>query len=41
MIVYPNEGHALTVPSYQLDKIKRELAWMVRYLPVDPAVAGR
>lgn len=41
MVIYPNEGHALTVPSYQLDKIKRELAWMARYLPVGPEVAGR
>jgi dipeptidyl aminopeptidase/acylaminoacyl peptidase len=41
MVVYPNEGHALTVPSYQLDKMKRELAWMVRHLPAGPLAAGR
>lgn len=39
MVVYPDQGHGLLVPSYQIDKMKRELGWMEKYLqPVD---AGR
>lgn len=32
LVVYPDQGHGLLVPSYQLDKIRREFAWIERYL---------
>lgn len=32
LVVYPDQGHGLLVPSYQLDKIKRELAWVEKYV---------
>jgi len=32
MVVYPGQGHALEVPSYQVDKMKRELEWIEKYL---------
>src|SRR5262245_32963707 len=32
LIVYPDQGHGIAVPSYQLDKIKRECAWIEKYV---------
>ena len=32
MIIYPEQGHAIEVPSYQIDKIRREYEWIVKYL---------
>ncbi|MDX2029778.1 MAG: S9 family peptidase [Blastocatellia bacterium] len=32
LVVYPDQGHGLLVPSYQLDKIRREFAWIERHL---------
>ncbi len=32
MVVYPEQGHALETPSYQADKINRELAWIEKHL---------
>ncbi|NOT60375.1 MAG: S9 family peptidase [Acidobacteria bacterium] len=32
LIVYPDQGHGLLTPSYQLDKMTRELAWLKKYL---------
>lgn len=32
LVVYPDQGHGLTVPSYQLDKIRRELEWVEKYV---------
>lgn len=32
LIIYPDQGHGLSVPSYQLDKLKREVQWLDRYL---------
>ncbi|MGE0885677.1 MAG: prolyl oligopeptidase family serine peptidase [Blastocatellales bacterium] len=31
LVVYPDQGHGIQVPSYQLDKIKREFAWIEKY----------
>ncbi len=38
LVIYPDQGHGLTVPSYQLDKMKREFAWIEKYLSVRQAV---
>jgi dipeptidyl aminopeptidase/acylaminoacyl peptidase len=32
LVVYPDQGHVLTVPSYQLDKMRREFEWIEKYL---------
>lgn len=32
LVVYPDQGHGLLVPSYQLDKMQRELAWLEMYV---------
>jgi dipeptidyl aminopeptidase/acylaminoacyl peptidase len=32
LIVYPDQGHGLAVPSYQLDKMRREFEWIDKYL---------
>lgn len=32
LVVYPDQGHGILVPSYQLDKIRREFAWIEKYV---------
>lgn len=32
LVVYPNEGHAISVPSYEKDLYERYLQWLDRYL---------
>ncbi len=32
LVIYPDQGHSLNVPSYQLDKMKREFTWIEKYL---------
>ncbi|MGQ0647244.1 MAG: prolyl oligopeptidase family serine peptidase [Gemmatimonadaceae bacterium] len=32
LIVYPNQNHGITLPSYQKDRLQRYLAWYDRYL---------
>lgn len=32
LVVYPDQGHGLTVPSYQLDKIQRESEWIEKHI---------
>lgn len=37
LIVYPNQNHGLTLPSYQKDRLERYLGWYAKYLrPVQP-----
>jgi dipeptidyl aminopeptidase/acylaminoacyl peptidase len=31
LVIYPDQGHGLTVPSYQLDKMEREFAWIEKH----------
>ncbi len=31
LVVYPDQGHGIQVPSYQLDKMRREFAWIEKY----------
>jgi dipeptidyl aminopeptidase/acylaminoacyl peptidase len=37
LVIYPNEYHGLTVPSYLRDRMQRMLDWYGRYLGVVPA----
>lgn len=32
LVIYPDQGHGLAVPSYQMDKMQREFAWIEKYL---------
>jgi dipeptidyl aminopeptidase/acylaminoacyl peptidase len=32
LIVYPNQNHGITTPSYQKDRFERYLAWYAKYL---------
>jgi dipeptidyl aminopeptidase/acylaminoacyl peptidase len=32
LVIYPEQGHGLQVPSYQLDKMQREFAWIEKYV---------
>jgi dipeptidyl aminopeptidase/acylaminoacyl peptidase len=32
LIIYPNQFHGITVPSYKVDRYKRYLAWYDKYL---------
>jgi dipeptidyl aminopeptidase/acylaminoacyl peptidase len=36
LVVYPEESHQLTVPSYLRDRVARNLAWYDRYLKSTP-----
>ncbi|HEU4530752.1 MAG TPA: S9 family peptidase [Steroidobacteraceae bacterium] len=42
LVLYPDENHGLTVPSYLRDRLQRNLAWYDRFLkPGDTAPAAR
>ena len=32
LVIYPDQGHGILTPSYQLDKMRREFAWVEKYL---------
>ena len=34
LVIYPNENHGITRPSYQRDRLERYLAWYDKYLKV-------
>ncbi|HEY6400556.1 MAG TPA: S9 family peptidase [Blastocatellia bacterium] len=31
LVIYPDQGHGILTPSYQLDKMRREFAWIEKY----------
>jgi dipeptidyl aminopeptidase/acylaminoacyl peptidase len=35
LVMYPDQNHGLTIPSYQLDKMQRTLDWYSHYLKTD------
>ena len=42
LVIYPNQFHGITVPSYRIDRMQRYLDWYSRYLPaVASTEAGR
>jgi dipeptidyl aminopeptidase/acylaminoacyl peptidase len=42
LIIYPNQFHGITVPTYRIDRMQRYLDWYSRYLPaVASTEAGR
>jgi dipeptidyl aminopeptidase/acylaminoacyl peptidase/CubicO group peptidase (beta-lactamase class C family) len=41
LIIYPDQPHGIEVPSYQVDKMRREFEWMRKYLdPRSPSSAA-
>lgn len=36
LVLYPDQGHGLTMPSYQIDKMRREFAWIEKYVNKTP-----
>ena len=32
LVIYPNQFHGITVPSYKIDRLQRYLAWYDKYL---------
>jgi dipeptidyl aminopeptidase/acylaminoacyl peptidase len=40
LVIYPNQFHGITTPSYRVDRLQRYLAWWDRYVrtPAGPAV---
>jgi hypothetical protein len=32
LVVYPNQFHGITIPSYKKDRLERYLLWYNRYL---------
>jgi dipeptidyl aminopeptidase/acylaminoacyl peptidase len=39
LIIYPNENHGITRPSYQRDRLERYLAWYDKFLKGTPTAA--
>ena len=39
LVVYPNQYHGLTIPSYRIDRLQRHVAWLDRFLKL-PTTAG-
>jgi len=40
LIVYPNQHHGLSIPSFNYDRLQRYVAWYDRFLKNSPIQAG-
>ncbi|HET9010348.1 MAG TPA: S9 family peptidase, partial [Gemmatimonadaceae bacterium] len=40
LVIYPNQFHGITMPSYRVDRLKRYLAWYDRFLKAPVATAN-
>jgi dipeptidyl aminopeptidase/acylaminoacyl peptidase len=40
LVIYPNQFHGLTVPSYLVDRMRRWAGWYDRWLQPRPAAAA-
>jgi dipeptidyl aminopeptidase/acylaminoacyl peptidase len=40
LVVYPNQYHGITTPSYQVDRLRRWVAWYDRWLQPRPTAAA-
>jgi dipeptidyl aminopeptidase/acylaminoacyl peptidase len=36
LVIYPNQFHGITIPSYKKDRLERYLAWYDKYLKPRP-----
>jgi dipeptidyl aminopeptidase/acylaminoacyl peptidase len=32
LVIYPNQFHGITIPSYKVDRLQRYLTWYDKYL---------
>jgi len=37
LVIYPNQYHGITIPSYKKDRLERYLAWYDKYLKSAPS----
>ena len=37
LVIYPNQFHGITIPSYRVDRLQRYLQWYAKYLKPTPA----
>lgn len=40
LVIYPNQFHGITVPSYKVDRLQRYLDWYAKYLKSEPETPG-
>ena len=40
LIVYPNQFHGITIPSYRIDRMQRYLDWYAKYLKTAPTTSS-
>ncbi|HMC55682.1 MAG TPA: S9 family peptidase [Gemmatimonadaceae bacterium] len=40
LVIYPNQYHGITIPSYRVDRLQRYLAWYDKYARSKPLQAG-
>lgn len=40
LVLYPGQYHGITVPSYQVDRLKRYIEWFDKYLAPQPPKGG-
>ncbi len=40
LVIYPNQYHGITVPSYRVDRLRRYVAWYDRFLKATSAAAA-
>jgi dipeptidyl aminopeptidase/acylaminoacyl peptidase len=40
LVIYPNQFHGITVPSYKVDRLTRYLAWYDRHLKQQAATSA-
>jgi dipeptidyl aminopeptidase/acylaminoacyl peptidase len=41
LVIYPNQYHGITVPSYRVDRLRRYVAWYDRFLKTPVAAANQ
>jgi dipeptidyl aminopeptidase/acylaminoacyl peptidase len=42
LVIYPNQFHGISIPSYRVDRLQRYLAWYEKYLrPSSTSTATR
>jgi dipeptidyl aminopeptidase/acylaminoacyl peptidase len=40
LVIYPNQYHGITIPSYRVDRMQRYVDWYDKYLKAAPATTS-
>jgi dipeptidyl aminopeptidase/acylaminoacyl peptidase len=41
LVIYPNQYHSITIPTYKIDRLQRYVDWYDKYLkPAKPAATS-